>query len=203
MKIIVTDGLAHRVQCGNILDPDVDYMFSDGRKARVFYCDPPWGDAMMKLFATMATKDTGIKFDPSGYEALEARMFQLIERHVYGHVFIETGLRWEAGITARMQALGLKSLSSVKLRYGQRGENVLLYGTFLAGTPVRLSPLAGMKGPPVPVSAIAQCSAPGEIVFDPCCGLGLSARAARLNGMEFRGNELNPKRLDRTIARLT
>ena len=39
------------------------------------------------------------------------------------------------------------------------------------------------------------------IVLDPCCGMGYSAQAALDYGFSFRGNELNRKRLDKTLAR--
>jgi hypothetical protein len=35
---------------------------------------------------------------------------------------------------------------------------------------------------------------PGALVFDPCCGKGMTAKAAHFHDMRFAGVELNPKR---------
>jgi DNA modification methylase len=42
----------------------------------------------------------------------------------------------------------------------------------------------------------------GDICFDPMCGMGFTAQAAMKNRMQFRGNELNKARLNKTIKKL-
>lgn len=192
---------AHRVTNLNVVDPGVDELFSDGRKALILYSDPPWGEGNTKYWATMATKMTGKPHASVGYEALIGRIFDLIGKRVKGHVFIETGLRWEDDTLRRMALVGLRNVERTSLRYGGGLENILLFGSF-AGGRADLSRLTGKSGAKVAEEAIAPLAVPGEILFDPCCGMGYSARAALLHGMEFRGNELNAKRLEKTIARL-
>jgi predicted methyltransferase len=41
----------------------------------------------------------------------------------------------------------------------------------------------------------------GDKILDPCCGMGYTAQIAIDNGMYFYGNELNAKRLQKTINR--
>jgi hypothetical protein len=41
-----------------------------------------------------------------------------------------------------------------------------------------------------------------KTITDPCCGLGYTARYAVEHGMAFYGNELNAKRLEKTIEKL-
>jgi DNA modification methylase len=41
-----------------------------------------------------------------------------------------------------------------------------------------------------------------SIVLDPMCGMGYTAQATVDAGLSFRGNELNQKRLEKTIKRL-
>jgi hypothetical protein len=43
----------------------------------------------------------------------------------------------------------------------------------------------------------------GEVVFDPCIGLGMTARMAHYFNMICYGNELNPIRLRRTLLWLS
>lgn len=192
----------HRVTALDILDAGVDELFSDGRKAAILYCDPPWGDQHVKFFATQARKDTGRPFRPISYEALIARLFDLVIRHVSGHVFIEIGLRWEDDMRARMHRIGLRNIERAGVVYGhKRHDNALLFGSFANGR-AALSRVEGMSGATVAREAVAPLAERGGILFDPCCGLGLSAVAALRNGMEFRGNELNPVRLEKTIVKL-
>ncbi len=47
-------------------------------------------------------------------------------------------------------------------------------------------------------AAIAPWAEPDAILVDPCCGLGLMAKAAKKHKMRFFGNELNAARMART-----
>ena len=194
----------HRVTNLSIDRPQVSDLFNDGAKADILYSDPPWGDGNVKFWATKASKDTGRPVQAISYDALVTAFFDLIAKHVSGHVFIETGMRWADDMTARMLAIGLHNLETVRLQYRSGGKlypNVLLFGSFLDGH-AGLSKLEGQYGARVARDAIALLAQEGGILFDPCCGMGYSAAAALAHGMQFRGNELNPVRLEKTIARL-
>ena len=51
-------------------------------------------------------------------------------------------------------------------------------------------------------NAVMPFAKPGKIILDPCCGMGYTAEVAIKSRMRFRGNELNMKRLEKTINRL-
>lgn len=194
----------HIVSNASVDHPQVDDLFADGRKAKIYYSDPPWGEGNTKYWATMATKNTGQTIPSIGYEALINRIMGLIKTHVYGQVFIETGLRWEEDTIQRMKAIGLSNIETARLLYnggGKKLENVIIFGSF-DGSVGDLKRVAGMTGQKVAELAVAPFAEPGAILFDGCCGMGYSAAAAIAHGMEFRGNELNAVRLEKTIARL-
>lgn len=197
----------HRVTNASVESPLVDSLFADGRRPAVMFSDPPWGDGNVGYWATKAAKDTGKEVPRISYETLIGRVFELAD-YVYGYVFIETGPRWEADTIRRMAAAGLESVASARLKYRSGSkwmENVLIAGARPGLAPLHLAALdavAGWSGAAVAKECVARTCAPGAIVFDPCCGMGYTAQAALDNGCEFRGNELNPVRLDKTIARL-
>ena len=192
----------HRVSNLSVDKPEVGQLFDDGRKAAILYSDPPWGEGNVKYWATKATKDTGKTVEPITYEALCKAIFNLIAGYVTDHVFIETGFRFEQDMVQRMERVGLKRITRCQLVYAGKHGNVLLHGSF-TGQGIDLGYLEGRTGAAVAELAIKPVARAGEIVFDPCCGMGYTARAALLNGMQFRGNELNPVRLEKTIKRLS
>lgn len=194
----------HAVTCGSLTGGQVNDLFDAGQKADLMFGDPPWGEGNVKFWATKASKDTGVPVAPISYEALISRWFELAQRFVDDHVFIETGLRWHQDSIERMQAIGLRKIQSVELLYASGGRklpNVLIHGSF-KGNEVSIRDLHHLSGAQVSRLTIAKVARPGGIVFDPCCGMGYSAQAAIDNGMTFRGNELNPVRLKKTVARL-
>ena len=194
----------HRITNLNVIDPGVEALFDDGRKADVFYSDPPWGDGNVKFWATKAKKDTGQEFASIKYAEMLDRIYALIGNLVTGHVFMETGLRWLDANVERFKALGLQDIQTVRLLYKGGGkwlENVMIYGS-VHGDGVDIAQFHHRSGQQLVSEAVALVARPGGIVFDPCCGMGYSAQAALNNGMEFRGNELNPVRLQKTIRRL-
>jgi hypothetical protein len=190
----------HKVTNESVESPLVDAMLA-GDRVSVLYSDPPWGDGNLKYWATMNRKMTGKTYSPLTYSALVSRLRGLVEKYVDGHVFIETGPRWERETVDALGGL-LQSVRVYRLRYRSGNamlSNVLIYGV----TGQRHAPMAfdptGMCGPEVPRRCIAAVASAGGIVLDPCCGMGYSAKAAVAAGMRFRGNEFNAKRLQKTI----
>jgi hypothetical protein len=194
----------HRVSQGCITGGQVDALFDDRAMAWAIYGDPPWGEGNTKFWNTKARKDTGDEVPLVTYDRLIERWFDLASRYVLEHAFVETGLRWEDDTRERMAAAGFKGIRAVRLQYRSGNKmlpNILLHGS-RTGKVIGLSALHDLSGYAVPRTAIEMIASPGEIVFDPCCGLGYSAQAALDNGMVFRGNELNPVRLEKTKRRL-
>jgi len=190
----------HRVSNANIISPVVDKLFDDGRKASILYCDPPWGDAAMKMFVTLAQK-RGERVSLVSFNQLLDRLFDLTKRHVSGTAFIEIGQRWVDEIGDRMVAAGLQNVRSVSLQYGKSIENTLLAGNY-DGIDPDIERCRGLSGAKVAQTAIALVAKSGEILFDPTCGAGYSAKAALAHKMEFRGNEFSRSRLEKTIKLL-
>jgi hypothetical protein len=81
--------------------------------------------------------------------------------------------------------------------------NVLLAGATAGNRLPDLSECPKMTGAAVSRYCVKLAGVRDGIVFDPCCGMGYTARAAVAAGMRFRGNELNAKRLQKTIQFLT
>lgn len=165
------------------------------------YSDPPWGDGNLRYWATMNRKMTGKEFAPLTYKVLIDRIIDLIRKYVDGHVFIETGLRWEQETIAAIQGL-VTGIRTYRLQYRSGSkmlQNVMIYGvTDTRHAPMTFDP-TGMTGHEVSRRCIESVAIPDGIVLDPCCGMGYSARAAVQAGMRFRGNEFNAKRLQKTI----
>lgn len=190
----------HRLTNGSLTDPQVDSLF-EGRHATVFYSDPPWGDGNLEYWATLCERHTGTHPDQVSHKELTDRILELIDRHVAGHIFLEVGLRWKQAWLDRL-AKYQPTAYSVWYRSGSRMlENVLIAGC-THGRPVTLIPNR-FSGAALSDYCVKQVALPGEVVFDPCCGMGYSARAAVKNGMVFYGNELNASRLAKTEAFLT
>lgn len=194
----------HRVTNVSVDSPEIEKLFSDGRQADILYSDPPWGDGNVGMWHTVAERDNpGLKVPRLSHDSLMNRIMDLIDRFVSGHVFIEMGNRWADDLLDRMRRIGLDGLQVIDLVYNGGAKNLpnkLLYGSKVR--PVQIDILTGLIGGKCSRQAVALTATRGGIVFDPCCGKGYSAAAALAAGMEFRGNEFNPLRLERTIARL-
>lgn len=191
----------HMVAHESIESPVLDEMLG-GERVHVFYSDPPWGDGNLKYWATINRRMTGREFAPLSYSSLVARIVSLIASHVDGHVFVETGPKWERETKDALSSV-LHSVVTYPLKYRSGGDllpNVLLYGvTGEQHATMKFDP-SGMHGYEVPKRCVAAVKTPGGVVLDPCCGMGYSAKAAVAAGMRFRGNEFNEQRLQKTIA---
>ena len=52
------------------------------------------------------------------------------------------------------------------------------------------------------LAVLSSVAKPHDVVLDPCCGTGLTARACLRLGLTFYGNELNAARARKTAALL-
>ena len=200
----------HVIACGGVEDPQVEAMLDPdataGRKVRVLYSDPPWGDGNLSYWVTMNKKMTGNQFVPLKYDVMLNRFRDIIERYVDGWVFIETGVRWEAKVVDLLGQWGMSNVKSRTMMY--RGGAKLLPCILVSATtsgdyrPSAYDPMGDM-GATVPLKAVADLALrPGSLILDPCCGMGYTAQAAIDLRHEFRGNEFNAKRLLKTEERL-
>lgn len=194
----------HRVRCGDVMDSAGLAELMDGVPADIIYSDPPWGRGNLKFWRTMNLKMTGQDVPQPELETFLQQIFSLAAR--YGRIFlVEYGVRWEEAIKARGLAHGFSWLGRATPVYGHPARPLHLH--LFAKGPVTLPPdyfqlLDGTTGLKTVLLATAPFAKPDGIVLDMCCGLGYSAQMALHYQMRFRGNELNAKRLESTIARL-
>lgn len=181
----------HRVSIGSINGSPVRQMLA-GKSVDVMYVDPPWGDGHMKLFMTLARRQAGLSERPEPFDALLDGLMQLMG-HVTGVVYIEMGLRWEGQVEALMQD-HLANVTVKHYRYQRTRPFAILAGTRDGSRPPM--PLTHLQGPALVSDALKRSG--GFSVLDPCCGKGMTARAALENQMVFYGNELNAVRAAET-----
>ncbi len=192
----------HRVAQACITTPMLESMLS-GRTVDVLYCDPPWGDAAAGYFRTLNRKMTGADSAPVPAGVILDRIFELINRFVKGHVFIEYGRRWRSAMEARFSSLHNAQVFESFYRAGNKILPCLtFYGCTLPTGNFHPEVREDLIGYGQVCRAVESVAVPGGLLLDPCCGMGFSARAAIDNGMVFYGSELNAKRLDKTIALL-
>jgi len=192
----------HKVTCGSLISPEVDAMLA-GERVDVLYSDPPWGDGNLAYWQTMNRKMTGAETPQVKHDELYDRIMGLVRAYVDGYVFIETGLRWKDYVIQRFLDAGLVRLSSFPLTYRSGAklmENVLVCASASLLIPEFTFCPSPYRGAELVRRVVGSVARPGGIVLDPCCGMGYTARAAVAAGMQFRGNELNQARLDKTIA---
>lgn len=192
----------HAVTNRSIEHPEVDALASLA-PVSILYSDPPWGDGAMKFWATMAQKQAGATVKALPYTALLDRLMDLGTRYVNGYVMLETGKKWEDQLRAVMQD-HFHNVRAFTLTYRDSGKDrpsSLVIGSTRADLTYPGDP-TGLSGYKAVRDSIAAVSQPGQVVLDPCCGFGHTARAALDLGLYFRGNELNAKRLEKTEARL-
>lgn len=195
----------HRIQTGSIVNGLTELM--GGTKADVFYCDPPWGAGTLKAFETLNHK-YGEKAGSVQLNDFLVQLFALAATHSRGYVFIEYGLKWKETVIAAALAQGFKHLGTAVCSY-KSGSKVLphhLHTFSLAPLPLPQIDFGGLGIYTNPADltevVLKAVAGPGQIVLDPCCGLGSTAIAAKRLGMVFYGNELTAKRLEATAKRL-
>jgi DNA modification methylase len=192
----------HKITNASIEDSIVDSMLT-GEKIRILYSDPPWGTGNLKYWVTMNKKMTGKDFAPLTYDKLLDRIKDLTTKYVDGHVFIEIGVKWEKEVTEHMSTY-LTNIEKFVMLYRSGSKMLPCLMMYGATDPkykfnTQIYDPTNKTGADVSKNCIKAVAEEGAIVLDPCCGMGYTARAAVANKMQFRGNEFNSKRLQKTI----
>ena len=199
----------HRVRHGDVTQGIDDLMAGD--KADLIYSDPPWGSGNIKYWATMNRKMTGQMVEPAPLEDFLTAIFDIVARYAAGYVAIEYGVRWRDEIQQRGRQAGLTPLSVIGVTYTSKRLPLDLHLFSVDGAPLPPGYVENVQGTSgfdcvkrafAPLAKVALARNPDAIALDPCCGMGYTAEAAKLYGLSFRGNELNAKRLQKTINRL-
>ena len=191
----------HRVRVGSLVDGIDELMCGD--KATVFYCDPPWGNAMLKFFQTLRKKQTGVDKQPVDNDRFLAALGTSAKQYARGPVFVEYGLKWADQVIRAMVACGLLHIDTLDVWYGSgKSRRPMHLHVFTAGAAFELSAghrsaIQSTQAGPMVIESLRPYVVEGGIVVDPCCGFGYTAKAAVHHGMRFYGNELNDARLER------
>lgn len=162
-----------------------------GSRADIIYSDPPWGPGNLYFWRT----HNGESGRPSWPGFLETFCDVVAAvKAPRAHVFVEMGLRWVDELAEAMARRGLQERERWQCLYGNpKRPNVLWY----SGPGADCNP-TGMSGVAMTKHVLSSVARPGALVFDPCCGKGMTARCALRLGMRFAGVELNPKRAEVT-----
>jgi hypothetical protein len=166
-----------------------------GQRAKIVYSDPPWGPGNLMYWRTMNGET-----ERPAWDRFLATFCAVAQASLEpdGHLFVEMGLRWVDELARSMLAVGFSERARWSVLYGPAKKpltNVLWY----SGPGVLCDP-TGMRGEPMTRHILESVATPGALVFDPCCGKGMTARCAVRLGMMFAGVELNPKRAAVTTA---
>lgn len=196
----------HRVHCGNIMD-GIDQLMA-GDRADFVYSDPPWGQGNLKYWQTINKRHTGAEPIAIDYGEFLERYFDIVAKYAKDRVVIEYGMKWREDIVRVATSKGFVHGGTTSTWYGSAEKplecDVLLFSKSgdLQMTDAVVDLCRDHKGQAVSMGMFKLCAPKGGIALDPMCGMGYTASAAMAHGMVFRGNELNRKRLEKTIQRL-
>jgi hypothetical protein len=186
----------HKVSQGNIAGAQVNEMLA-GEKVYTLYSDPPWGDSYLKMFQTHTYKATGVRPPQINHTELCQRYADLVSKYVTDYVFIETSYKCADEM---IEHIGKHTSSHIvkDMTYGNGLKAVLI--CFTIGNAVMPEfDIRGLKQLPFVKTVLNSIKKDNAIILDPCCGAGYTAKATLFHNMIFRGNELNPARLQKTI----
>jgi hypothetical protein len=186
----------NKFMCADIEKEECCKIMNLPEKIYMVYTDPPWNSGNARMWRTKAKVDgeEGRKVDWHNF------VDRLCEHVLYPspeHIFIEMGVKQTDNFIEQAIGNGFPQLRNIwRVFYNYTHPNNLLYfskiNEFL-GDP------AGMKNESMTEYVFEHIAKRGEIVFDPCIGLGMTARMAHKFGMICYGIELNPMRLQKTI----
>lgn len=185
----------HRLLCGDITQGAVEAVMC-GEKADVVYSDPPWGPGNQKYWHTMNNRGSVPR--TSWEKFLVHFVFACIRNaRKEAPIFVEMGTRWVDELDSVMLSAGQRRVRRWNITYSQKRLPLTL--SLYGHTDVDVD-MPDTHGKAVTASVLQACVSPDSIVLDPCTGLGMTARYTHMLGGQFRGTELNPKRLERTCA---
>lgn len=206
---MITNIKNHRVQNQNVM-LGIDNLMQ-GRKANIFYSDPPWGQGNISYWQTLNKRHNNIDPENINYNDFLNQIFNLATKHTSGIVIIEYGIKWENDLISIGVNHNLDHLGVAEVLY-KAGSKLLPHHVHFFKTKDYnwngninevINKISGRLGDlKCVMDSVEPFVVSGGIVLDPCCGLGMSAEMAMLVNMDFRGNELNHKRLQTTMNKL-
>tara|TARA_R100001015_G_C4606298_1_gene161370 strand:+ start:700 stop:1332 length:633 start_codon:yes stop_codon:yes gene_type:complete len=199
----------HRVQRSDVMN-GIDSLMA-GFKADFLYSDPPWGQGNLRYWQTINKRHTGREKADIDFSEFLPFYFDMAYKHIKDLAVIEYGVGWRQDVILVCQQYGFTHHGTYTSRYGSAAKLLPLdvhiiskSGSFIMPDEKYFSEKCyELRGQHL-VNFIFDYLLPkdAELVLDPMCGMGYTAQAALNNGCIFFGNELNEKRLEKTIARL-
>lgn len=204
---MITDIGRHRVQCSDVMN-GIDNLMQ-GEVADFIYSDPPWGQGNLKYWQTINKRHTGREPNQIVYDEWLPLYFGILNRYAKDVAVIEYGVSWRDDIIHMTREAGFCHHGTI-VSYYRGGKGILPLDihvlsksgsvTIPEGLEASISDKVGYKV--VQAMFDAFCPKTARLILDPMCGMGYTAQAAIDRGLSFRGNELNEKRLGKTIERL-
>lgn len=195
----------HRFSCMNIVDIAVGKVpgpWLPGEKAYIIYTDPPWNNGIVKVFNTWA-ENAGAEYIPPTFDEVIQSGVIVLQQASSRAVFVEMGLANVEMLVNLLESVGGQTHALLNVTYSSPPKPMRCWwGSF--GFEDQMP--HGESRPENPHGwhygrwIVEKFGKSGEILFDPFMGLGGMAKLALEGGMVVRGNELNPDRLERTIA---
>jgi len=203
---MITNIGGHKVKCGNLIDGIDDLMGND--MADILYSDPPWGEGNLKYWNTINQRDN--KNEQKENVSLDKFLnilFSVAVKYCRGPIIIEYGIRWKASLIDKAKEYKLNSIIVCDAIYKTGSKFLPLNIHVFSNKDIMLpedykDTLKNTSSLQTVRMAIKPFAQAGKIILDPCCGMGKTAAIAKEYDMIFRGNELNKKRLDKTIKLL-
>ena len=199
----------HRVQRSDVMKGIDDLM--GGMKADFMYSDPPWGQGNLRYWQTINKRHTGREKTDIDYSEFLPFFFSMAYEHIKDLAVIEYGVGWRSDILRACEEAGFTHHGVFTSRYGSAAKLLPLdvhiiskSGHFrMADATYFSNQCYELRGQHL-VNFIFDYLLPKDanLILDPMCGMGYTAQAAINNNCVFFGNELNEKRLQKTIARL-
>ena len=190
----------HRVQHGNVMD-GIDNLMQ-GEKAKIIYSDPPWGAGNLKYWQTMNTKANNVPQVNIDFDEFLNKIFSISKQYCKELLFVEYGVRWHDEIKQMADRYGFVNIDTLKCQY-KSGSRLLPLDLHIFSKPnvkVQIDPAWRLDvyethGYKTLTTALKPFVEENEIILDMCCGMGYTAQIAIDYNMQFRGNEINEKRL--------
>lgn len=161
-----------------------------GTSIALVYTDPPWGRGVHRAFRTKA----GLA--GPDHDALMAAILGLCT--LARHALIEMSYRDVEALIGYATPLGLIERARWAITW-DRGRRPCLLLAFTSGPHPYFTDQDDANTPGIAIDYLTEA---GDLVVDPCTGLGFTAEAAARLGRRFLGSELHPNRCSATLEKL-
>lgn len=196
---------SHRFLCGDLEKDDCWDMLDIPQKIYMVYSDPPWNPGNARMWRTVSQLDDdpvkGTRGRMVDWDHFVDRFWAHVNHANPTHIFVEMGVKQTPEY---IKMVGVPRFPDLQYEwnvfYASVRPNKLLYFSNVGGFTGNPE---GMKNEPMTRHVFEHIAKEGEVVFDPCIGLGMTARMAHCFGMICYGIELNPARLARTLGWLS